>query len=267
MTARLAALIGLAASCCLVLPAQATTVTDIQQRVGLDQHLGRELPLDVTLRDERGTPVKLGELLGARPAVIAPVYFECPNLCTLTLNGLLLSLRRLELTAGRDFEVIAVSFDPHEGADLARAKRDAYLERYGRTYSPCPSCTRGWHFLTGDAPQITALLGALGFRYFWDQDLRQYAHAAAIVVVTPRGRIAQYFNGVSYPPAQLRATLLEAAAEHSGSLAERLWLLCFHYESLAGRYSALIASLLRLLGLAMVLALIVLITRLIRNSP
>ncbi|HYX75062.1 MAG TPA: SCO family protein [Steroidobacteraceae bacterium] len=266
MKARVAALVCLAASSCLVWPAQATTVTDIQQRVGLDQHLGRELPLDVRLRDEYGTQVELGELLGSRPAVIAPVYFECPNLCTLTLNGLLLSLRSIDLTAGRDFEVIAVSFDPREGAALAHAKRDAYLERYGRP-SACLSCTRGWHFLTGDAPQVAALLGALGFRYFWDQKLRQYAHAAAIVVVTPRGRIAQYFNGVSYPPAQLRAALLGAAAEHSGSLAERLWLLCYHYESLAGPYSALIASLLRLLGLATVLALILLVARLVRNSP
>jgi len=267
MTARPAALAYLVACGCLAGPAQTATVADIQQRVGLDQRLGRKLPLDVTLRDEHGTPVRLGELLGSRAALIAPVYFECPNLCTLTLNGLLLSLRSIDLTAGRDFEVIAVSFDPRERPALAQAKRDAYLERYGRGFSPCPSCTRGWHFLTGDAPQIAALLGALGFRYFWDQDLRQYAHAAAIVVVTPRGRISQYFNGVAYPPAPLRAALLAAAAEHSGSLAERLWLLCYHYESLAGPYSALIASLLRLLGFATVLALILLITRLVRNSP
>jgi protein SCO1/2 len=268
MTTRAAVMAFIAVSTLLALAGKAAVgVTDIQQRVGLDQQLGRELPLQVTLRDESGRPIRLGELLGARPAVIAPVYFECPNLCTLTLNGLLSSLRSIELTAGRDFEVIAVSFDPREGAPLAQAKRDAYLERYGRASGPCPACTRGWHFLTGDAPQIARLLHALGFRYFFDQDLGQYAHAAAIVVVSPSGRIAQYFNGVSYPAAQLRQALREAAVEHDGSLAERLWLLCYHYQSLAGRYSPLLVSLLRLFGLTLVLALIVLIARLVRDSP
>jgi protein SCO1/2 len=268
MKVRPAALACFAAACGLTLPVAAALMpAEVQQRVGLDQHLGRALPLGVTLRDESASPIRLGELFGSRPVVIAPVYFGCPNLCTLTLNGLLLSLRSLELTAGRDFEVIAVSFDPREGAALARAKRDAYLARYARASAPCPSCTRGWHFLTGDAPQIAPLMDALGFRYVWDRELGQYAHAAAIVVVTPRGRIAQYFNGVSYPATELRATLLAAAGEHSGSLAQRLWLLCYHYESLAGRYSALIASVLRLLAGALVLALILLITRLARNSP
>ena len=267
MTRRLHAVLFLALACSLAPPAEVATVAEIRQRVGLDQHLGDELPLDVTLRDERGVPLRLGEFFGSRPAVIAPVYFECPNLCTLTLNGLLSSLRSIELTAGRDFEVIAVSFDPREGAALARAKRDSYLERYARPGAPCPSCTGGWHFLTGDALQTATLLHALGFRYFFDPGIGQYAHAAAVVVVTPRGRIAQYFNGVSYPAAQLRQALLAAAAERSGSLAERLWLLCYHYESLAGRYSALIASLLRLLGLAVMLALGGLIFRLVRSSP
>jgi protein SCO1 len=268
MTPRVAVIAFIAMSTSLALPAKANAVVaDIQQRVGLDQQLGRELPLAVTLQDETGRPVRLDALLGARPAVIAPVYFECPNLCTLTLNGLLSSLRGIELTAGRDFEVIAVSFDPREGPALAQAKRDAYLERYARGSGHCPGCTRGWHFLTGDAPHIATLLHALGFRYFFDQDLGQYAHAAAIVIVTPSGRISQYFNGVSYPTAQLRQALLEAAVEHNGSLAERLWLLCYHYQSLAGRYSTRIVSLLRLFGLAVVLTLIVLIARLVRNSP
>jgi protein SCO1/2 len=268
MAPRLHAAAFAVVTCCVTLPAGSSIkAADIQQRVGLDQHLGRQLPLEVALQDEQGTPIRLGELLGTRPAVIAPVYFECPNLCTLTLNGLLLSLRNIELTAGRDFEVIAVSFDPREGAALARAKRETYLGRYGRAAPAFPLPTRGWHFLTGAAPQTAALMRALGFRYFWDQELGQYAHAAGIVVVTPRGRIARYLNGVSYPAAQLRQALREAAVEHGGSLAEQLWLLCYHYQSLLGRYSALIVSLLRLLGLALILALVVLITRLARNFP
>jgi protein SCO1/2 len=248
--------------------ARAGTPRDILQHVGLDQHLGAQIPLSLALRDEQGAPASLAALVARRPAVLALVYYQCPNLCTLTLNALGRSLRKIDLRAGSDFEVVAVSIDPRDSPGAAAAERAAYLARYGRTADlRCRDCDSGWHFLTGAASQSAALARSVGFRYLWDPLLQQYAHPAAIVVLTPGGRVSQYFNGVDYPPWELRRALERAAAGATGTLAERFWLLCYRYEALAGRYAALVLDAVRAVALLTVLALAALIFRLTRSTP
>jgi protein SCO1 len=246
--------------------ARAITVQEVQQRVGLDQHLGRTVPAGITLIDERGRHQRVTALLNGKPAVLAMVYFQCPNLCTLTLNGLADSVRRLSLKPGRDFEILAVSIDPRETPALAASKRATYLSHYGLP-AAADEDGGGWHFLTGEGSQITSLAGALGLRYFWDAAHNQYAHPAGLVILTSTGRIAQYLNGVSFPVTELRRALQLAAHDQTGSLAERLWLLCYHYDALFGRYSSQITVALRVFGIAVVLSLAALIIRLIRTSP
>ena len=260
--ARVAAL-ALALAVVTAAPSRAALERDIQARVGVEQRLGAAVPLAAAFSDEQGRVRPLGTFLQGKPAVMALVYFECPNLCTLTLNSLAASLAHVSLRAGRDYQVLAISIDPHEGPALAAAKRSAYLSRYGDP--DCRDCEPGWHFLTGRAEDIRAVSAALGYRYFWDAAQSQYAHPAGIVLVTPGGRIAQYFNGIEFPPSELRRALQGAAAGRTGGLAERLWLLCFHYAALAGRYSGVISVILRLLALATVAALALLILRLARG--
>lgn len=244
--------------------ARAASERDVQERVGISQRLGQTMPLTVTFVDERGVVRPLGAYVQGRAAIIALVYFECPNLCTLTLNSLAASLKHLDLAAGRDYEVLAISIDPREGPALAGAKRSTFVNHYG---SPsCRECDPGWHFLTGRSEDIRAVTEALGYRYFWDANESQYAHPAGIVLVSPQGRIAQYFNGLEFPPSELQRALQTAAAGRTGSLAERVWLLCFHYAALAGRYSGAISILLRILALATVAALATLIFRLVRSA-
>jgi protein SCO1/2 len=244
----------------------AATPLEVRQRVGLDEHIGTTLPLSVTLRDERGRAVRLGELFGRKPAILALVYYDCPNLCNLTLTSLVTSLRSLDLRVGRDFEVIAVSIDPRETGIQATTKRDALVRQYGQpANSSCRDCNSGWHLLTGQSAQIAALAKAVGFRFFWDATQSQFAHPAGITVVTPAGRIARYFGGVQFPPPELRWALLQAGRQQVASSADRLWLLCYHYEALIGKYSSLVMTSVRVVGVAVVLALAALILRLARR--
>jgi protein SCO1/2 len=212
--------------------------------VGIDQLLDQPLPLDVTFRDEDGRSVRLGQYFGARPVVVALVYYECPMLCTQVLNGLVSALSVVSLDAGGDFDVVAVSFDPRESPELARAKKHAYLERYGR-----PHTAAGWHFLTGAPDSIERLTKAVGFRYRYDQDQNQFAHAAAIAVATPEGVISRYFYGIEYPPRDLRLGIVEASAGRVGSLADQMLLLCYHYDPSTGRYGFIALTLVRIGGL------------------
>jgi protein SCO1/2 len=218
--------------------------------VGFDQRLGESLPLDVTLRDEDGRAVKLGAYFKGRPVVLAVVYYECPMLCTLTLNGLVSALATLSFDAGREFEVVTVSFDPREGPQLARAKKAAYLRRYAR-----PGASLGWHFLTGDAEALRAVTSAVGFRYAWDERTRQFAHPAGLVVLTPEGRIARYLYGVEYAPKDLRLALVESAAGRIGNAVDQVLLFCYQYDPETGRYGAMVMRLVRLGGVLTLAAL------------
>jgi cytochrome c oxidase subunit II len=219
-------------------------------RINFEQHISSRVPLNATFRDEAGNPVRLGTFFGQRPVVLVLAYYGCPNLCTVVLNGMLESVRNLRQDAGRVFEIVIVSIDPHESAALAQEKKQTYVRRYGR-----PGAANGWHFLTGDEPSIQQLCTAAGYHYFYDPVSKQYAHPSGIVVLTPGGDISRYFFGIEYPPKELNQALVDAAQNKAGSLVDRLLLLCFHYDPNTGRYTLFIKRLLQLGGIGTVAAL------------
>jgi protein SCO1/2 len=221
----------------------------ILREVGIDQRLDQQVPLDLPFRDEEGRAVRLGDYFGRRPVVLALVYYECPMLCTQVLNGLVSALGVVTLDAGRDFDVVAVSFDPGEGPGLAKAKKQSYVERYAR-----PGTEGGWHFLTGESESIERLTRAVGFRYVYDRKLDQFAHGAAITLLTPSGVISRYFYGIEYPPRDVRLGLVEASANRVGSLADQILLLCYHYDPATGRYGFVALTVVRVGGILTVAA-------------
>jgi protein SCO1/2 len=240
----------------LCLPALAQEVAPEQdtrppllRQVGIDQKLNTQVPLDLGFRDEAGRAVTLGEYFGKKPVVMALVYYDCPMLCTQVLNGLASALQVLKFDAGREFNVVLVSIDPKETPQLAAAKKKTYLERYQRS-----GAAAGWHFLTGEQAAIHRLAQSVGFRYAYDPKTGQYAHAAAILVLTPEGKIAQYYHGIEYPPRDLRLGLVEASKNRIGSVVDRVLLYCYHYDPAKGRYGAVAMNILRLAGLATLLA-------------
>jgi len=244
------------AAAALVLSLVAATAAAEDQRppilreVGFDQRLGEAVPLDIVLRDETGREVRLGDYFGRRPVVLSLVYYECPMLCTLTLNGLASAMAPLSFDVGREFEVVTVSFEPRETPELAAAKKQSYLKRYKR-----PGAERGWHFLTGEPEELARLTRAVGFRYAWDERARQYAHPAGILVLTPEGRIARYLYGVEYAPKDLRFALVEASAGRIGSLVDTVALACYQYDPMTGRYGAAIMRIVRVGGVMTLLGL------------
>jgi len=213
---------------------------DLFRRVGFDQNLGAQLPLDARFRDSTGKTVSIDELLAGRPAVLVLGYYACPNLCGLVWQGLEESLRPLRLQVGKDFDVIAVSIDPDEGQGLAAKKRAAVLKASGESESAA-----GWHFLTGGEDQIRPVADAVGFRYVYDPDIDQYAHASGIVIVTPDGQVSRYLFGVRFPERDLRLGLVESSGGSIGSPVDQLLLLCYHYDPATGKYGLLITNLLR----------------------
>jgi len=231
--------------------AQKVTTLDPARNIGFDQNLGARLPLDATFRDESGAVVTLGSYFKDKPVILSLAYFRCPMLCGLALQGLASSLKPLQFSIGREFEVLTVSFDPRETPELAKDKKQGFIELYGR-----PGADNGWHFLTGDAENIRRLTEAVGFRYAWDEETQDYAHATGVILITPDGRVSRYFFGVDYEAKDLRLGLIETAGNTIGGLADRLLLLCYQYDPHTGRYSATalilvrIASILSALGLA-----------------
>ena len=222
---------------------------DLEQRAGFDQRLGAALPVSAHFRDASGQAVDLATLAHGKPLLLALGYYRCPNLCDVVLHGMAHALAALDLQPGRDFAVVFVSIDPSETPADARHSQ-AMLARM----NPGASVPR-WHFLTGDAASIHALARAIGYRYFYDARNRQFAHAAGLVVVTPQGRVAQYFFGVAWPPASLRLALVSASRGQLGNLVDRLVLLCCGYDPTTGRYSLTIARAMQVLGAAFALAL------------
>jgi protein SCO1/2 len=216
------------------------TKPPILRDVGFDQKIGAKIPLDTPFRDENGNTVRLGDLFHGRPVVLALAYYECPMLCTMVLNGVVSGLKPLAITAGKDFDVIAVSFNPRETSTLAKAKRVNYLDRYGKL-----GTEDGWHFLTGDPASIDALTSAVGFRYAWDAPAKQYAHPSGIVLLTPDGQVSRYLFGVEYEPKDLKLGLVESSQGKLGSLTDQVMLYCFHYDPATGRYSAAVMNLVR----------------------
>lgn len=221
------------------------------REIGIDENLEAPLPLDAEFRDERGNPVRLGEYFdGDKPVVLALVYYRCPMLCNLILDGLTSSLKDLEWSVGEDFEVVTVSFDPTETHTLAQLKKQSYLKEYGRD-----GADSGWHFLTGPKESIDRLTDTVGFRYEFVEDRNEYAHTAALFLITPDGRISRYLYGILYEPSTLRFALVEAGEGKIGSVVDRVLLYCFHYDADEGKYSLVARQVMKLGGGLMVLVL------------
>jgi len=211
------------------------------QNVGIEQHLDGQVPSDLTFVDDAGRSVKLGDYFGKKPLVLHLVYYNCTMLCGEALAGLTGAMKMVKFDLGNEFDVITVSFDPRETPGMAAAKKQDYIKRYGR-----PGAASGWHFLTGSADSINALTKAVGFQYQYDPRINQYAHATAIMVLTPQGRISRYFYGVDYPPKDLRLGLVEASQNKIGNAVDQVLLYCYHYDPAAGKYGAIVSNMLRL---------------------
>lgn len=221
------------------------------QKIGIDQKLGDQLPLDTVLKDEDGKDVRLGDYFEhGRPVILALVYYECPMLCNEVLNGLTGSLKGISLDAGKDFDVVAISFDARENdkPDLAKNKKANYLERYGR-----PGSENGWHFLTGTQDSIDRVTKAAGFNYAWDDKTQQFAHAGGIMITTPGGKLSRYFYGIDYAPKDVKFGLMDSAESKIGNPAEKLLLYCYHYDPASGKYGLAILNVIRLGGIATLL--------------
>jgi len=230
--------------------------------VGIDQKLNQQLPLELIFRDERGTPVKLKQYFGKKPVVLSLVYYNCPMLCTQILNGMVTTFRVLPFQIGKEFDVVTISFDPRETPELAAAKKKTYV-----SYLPVAAqsgATEGWHFLTGDQSTIRELTEAVGFRYRFDEATNQFAHASAIMVSNPQGKLSHYFYGIEYSARDLRLALVESAENKIGSPVDQLLLYCYHYDPATGKYGAVVMNMIRIGGLftlAGIAAMLVLLRR------
>jgi protein SCO1/2 len=219
------------------------TRPELLKDVGIDQKLNSSIPLNLMFRDEHGQPVELGQYFVGKPVILTLVYYSCPMLCTQVLNGLDRSLKALPMEIGKDFDVVTVSIDPTETPVLAESKQALYTGIYGR-----PGAAYGWHFLTGNESQIKMLADAVGFRYAYDPDSKQFAHAAGIMMLTPEGKLSRYFYGVQFPERDLRLGLVEASQGKIGSPVDQVLLFCYHYDPHTGKYGLLISRVIQLAG-------------------
>ncbi len=231
------------------------------QNVGIEQHLDGQIPPNLVFRDEAGKPVHLGDYFGPKPMILNLVYYQCPMLCGEVLSGLESALRVLKFDVGKEFDVLTVSFDPRETPDMAAKKKAEFLKRYGRA-----GAENGWHFLTGPQESIDALTRAAGFQYQYDPRTGQFAHATAIMILTPQGKIAQYYYGVEYAPKDLRLGLVQASQNRIGNLSDQVLLYCYHYDPATGKYGAVITRVLQLSAGATLLLLGTLLLVLVRRG-
>jgi protein SCO1/2 len=221
------------------------------EEVGIEEHLDAKLPLDLEFVDDNGATIRLGDYFdGERPVILTLNYYRCPMLCGLQLNGVVDGLEQMDWTPGVEFEMVTVSIDPLETPELAKAKKQNYLKRYQR-----PAAARGWHFLTGKQPAIDRLTETVGFGYTYDPESGQYAHAAAIIVSTPDGRVARYLYGIEYPPRKLKLGLMEASEGRIGGPLDQLIMYCYHYDPSSRRYAPVAMNIMRVGGGVTVLVL------------
>lgn len=221
----------------------ATPPPQILSNISIDQNLNQQVPLDLPFKDEQGRDVKLADYFGSKPVVLSLVYYECPMLCTETLNGMVSAFKVLKYDVGDEFNVVTISFDARETPALAAEKKKNYLRQYGR-----PGAEQGWHFLTGPQSSIDAVTKAVGFHYAWDQQTQQFAHATALMLLTPDGKLAQYYYGVEFSPRDLRFGIIEASKGKTGTLVDSVLLYCFHYDPRSGKYGAIISRVVQLAG-------------------
>jgi protein SCO1/2 len=245
-------------------PSQPTGLPKALENVGIDQKLDHQLPLNLVFRNEQDQEVKLGDYFGRKPVVVSLVYYECPMLCNQVLNGMISAFRVMAFQPGQEFDVVTVSFDPREKAPLAAAKKKTYIDYLPEAKRAVAA--NGWHFLTGDEANIKALTDAIGFRYRFDEATNQFAHASAIYVVTPQGKLARYFYGIEYPPKDLRLGLIEASANKIGTPMDQLLLYCYHYDPATGKYGAAVINLIRAGGVLTIIGMITLLLVLRRRS-
>jgi len=215
----------------------------ILNNVRYEQKLDSQVPLNLSFRDESGKQVRLGDYFAGKPVVLILAYYRCPMLCSQVLAGATHAFRQLPFRIGQQFNVLTVSFDPRETPALAAASKQTYMASYGQ-----PQAADGWHFLTGQQAEITELTQAVGFHYAWDPQTQQYAHATGIVVLTPSGKVAQYFYGIDYPAQDLRLALVQSSQERIGSLTDEVLLFCSHYDPNSGRYTAIMGRMLQIAG-------------------
>ncbi|MGC8785367.1 MAG: SCO family protein [Armatimonadota bacterium] len=227
-----------------------STNVNLSRDISIEQKLNEQVPLDLTFRDETGKTVQLRQYFGRKPVLLTLVYYECPSLCGLVLQGLLKSLRVLNYTPGDQFEIVTVSISPKETPALAAAKKQNFLKEYGRL-----EAAKGWHFLTGEEPQIRQLADAVGFRYVYDPKSGQYAHAAGVMLLTPTGKVSRYFYGIEYSPRDLRMGIIDASQGKVGSPVEKIILFCYQYDPTTGKYSLAIIRIVQIASVFIVLVL------------
>jgi protein SCO1/2 len=236
-------------------------IDQLLQQVGISPQLGKQIPLDLTFTDADGQLVQLASLLDDRPVILHLVYYQCPMLCQLSTDGLLRALDVLSLKPGQDFSVITLSFDPREGPDFSARARQVSIERFGRA-----AVEHGWMFLTGEEATIKTLCNAVGFRYKFDAEKGQYAHAAGVFVLTPGGTMSRFLSGVEYSPRDLRLALVEASAGRIGTARDQVMLLCYMYDPTAGKYGLAIMTVLRTAGGLTVVSLALAICLMLRRE-
>jgi protein SCO1 len=235
-------------------PTSQQTPADLQN-IRIDQRLNQQVPLDLEFKDENGQTVKLGDYFQAgRPVILNLVYYTCPMLCGEELSGEASALSMLKFTPGKEYEVVSVSFNPDETPKDATASKKIYIDRINE-HLDHKTDGSGWHFLTGQQPQIKQLADAVGFHYRRDPQTKQYIHATAIMLVTPAGKIAQYYYGVEFSPKDIRLGLIEASREKIGNVVDEVLLYCYHYDPKTGRYGAIVANMMRIAGAATMLLL------------
>jgi len=230
--------------------------------VSYEQRLDTQVPLDLTFKDEQGRAVQIGDYFGKQPVILQLSYYECPMLCSIVRQGMLDALKDVTLNAGADFQVVNVSIDPLETPMMAANVKAATLSHYGRD-----GAADGMHFLTGTQDSIDQLASAVGFHYVYDETIDQYAHAAGIVVLTPKGKVSRYFFGVQFNPSDLRLGLVESSENTIGTPTDQLLLLCYHYDPKTGTYTGLVMTIIRVAGVLTVLGIIGVIALLTRSKP
>lgn len=208
--------------------------------VGIEQKLGEMIPLDLEFFDEEGKTVQLGQYFNDKPVILTLVYYNCPRLCNLVLNGVLKSIRMIPQELGKDYDIVTISFNPKDTPELAKTKKTNYLKKYEGQQKEA-----GWHFLTGTPEAIQKITEAVGFQYEYIEESGEFAHGSGIMVLTKEGKVSQYLYGIDYNAKDLRLALTESSDGKVGTLVDQVLLLCFHYDPKMGKYGVSIMKTLR----------------------
>jgi protein SCO1/2 len=233
-------------------PAKAANeVPEELKGVGIEEKLGNQLDLSLSVTDESGQKLPLSTYFSKhKPVILSPVYFSCPGLCNFHLNGLVDALKRVDWSPGDQFEIIALSFDPKETPEVAQKKKQNYMTSYGRV-----GTEKGWHFLTADEQTVKKITEAVGFYYKWNEKDSQWAHASAAIMISPEGKVARYLHGIMFEPRDVKLALNEAADGKVGGIVDTAMLYCFKYDNHQSKYGLQVFQLMKLAGAITILAL------------